>query len=263
VNNTVNLLLVGDIVGKSGRRAITRFLKQVCGEYEIDFVIANGENAAGGMGLTQDVACELFGRGVHVLTSGNHIWDKKDIYGLIDEEPRLLRPANYPPGVPGLGLGFYVLGDYHIGVINLLGRVFIHDLDCPFRCVDALLEEAKAKTNIIVVDFHGEATAEKCAMGWYLDGRVSAVFGTHTHVQTNDARILPGGTAYISDVGMCGARDGVLGFTVDPIIGKFKSGLPTRFEVAKGSLLFCALVVRINPETGLAESTTTISLTED
>ncbi len=260
MRSTVHLLLVGDIVGKTGRKAVERFLPELREKEEIDFVIANGENAAGGRGVTQEVAQELFALGVDVLTSGNHVWDKRDAYTFIEEEPRLLRPANYPPGVPGVGLGLYTLGDHSIAVINLLGRVFMQDVDCPFRKADELLAQVASQTKIVVVDFHCEATAEKQALGWFLDGRASVVFGTHTHVQTNDARILPQGTAYITDVGMCGARDGVLGFTREPILHKFQTSLPARFEVAKGVFLFSALLVKVDPATGRAESVTTVSL---
>jgi metallophosphoesterase (TIGR00282 family) len=214
--------------------------------YGPDLVIANGENAAGGFGLTEQVAEELFSLGIDVLTSGNHIWDKREIYSYLDSSPRVLRPANYPPGVPGHYLYYAQVGADKVAVINLIGRVFMGDFDCPFRKIDELLAETSEHTPITIVDFHGEATSEKQAFGWYVAGRVSVVAGTHTHVPTADERVLPGGTAYVTDLGMCGATDGILGMQREPIIGKFLNQLPTRFSVAKGNRHLCGVIADID-----------------
>jgi metallophosphoesterase (TIGR00282 family) len=216
-------------------------------------VIANGENAAGGNGITKAVAEELFGYGIDVLTMGNHVWDQKEALTLLDEEPRILRPANYPSGAPGRGWGVFLTRHHReVGIINLAGRVFQSDLDCPFRLADQLLHELKAKTKVILVDFHAEATSEKQAFAWYLDGRVSAVWGTHTHVQTNDARVLPGGTAYITDLGMTGPRDSVIGVKREIVIRKFLTQMPVRFEVAGGPVQLDAVEIEVDVDTGLA-----------
>jgi 2',3'-cyclic-nucleotide 2'-phosphodiesterase len=249
----LKLLFIGDVVGRTGRHALSCRLHRLIDEQRVDLVIVNGENAAAGFGLTAKIAEELFDMGVDVITSGNHIWDKREIYEHLDREERLLRPANYPPGLPGRGAGlFETSSGIKVGVINLEGRVFMNNLDCPFRAADQLIRELRRHTSIILVDFHGEATSEKMAMGYYLDGQVSAVIGTHTHVQTADERILPGGTAYITDVGMTGSRDAVIGIRKELAIEKFLTQLPVRFEVAKKDSWLCGVLVDVDGETGRA-----------
>ena len=248
----MKILFIGDIVGKPGRFALRERLGRLIDRHAIDLTIANCENAAAGFGLTVDVAEELFGYGVDVMTSGNHIWDKRDILDFLDAESRILRPANYPGEVPGRGAGSFKTNTViSVVVINLEGRVFMNDLDCPFQTVDRLIEEM-AENDFLFVDMHAEATSEKMALGWYLDGRVAAVVGTHTHVQTADERILPGGTAFISDVGMTGSRDGVIGMRREPIIEKFLTQRPIRFEVAKKEPVLCAVVIDVDETTGAA-----------
>lgn len=251
----MKLLFVGDIVGRPGRYALKNALGRLVDRHCADLVVANGENAAAGFGLTAEVAREIFDAGVDVITSGNHIWDKKEVFALFEREPRLLRPGNYPPGLPGKGSGiFKTAGGVPIGVMNLEGRVFMNNLDCPFRTADALLEEMSQQTKIIFVDFHAEATSEKISLGHYLDGRISAIVGTHTHVQTADERILPGGTAYLSDVGMTGSRDSVIGIRKEEAIERFLTQLPVRFEVAKKDTWLCAVLVTIDEENGQAQA---------
>jgi metallophosphoesterase (TIGR00282 family) len=229
----VKLLLVGDVVGKAGRRGLARTLPALVGSEEIDLVVANGENAAGGLGITGRTAGEIFKAGVDFITTGNHVWKKKEILEYLDTEPRIVRPANFPPGAPGRGSALVeTRGGVPVGIINLQGRVFMEPIDCPFRVALTELERLKALARIIIVDFHAEATSEKMAMGWFLDGKVSAVLGTHTHVQTADERILPGGTAYITDAGMTGATESVIGMKRQAVIKRFLSGLPQPFEVA-------------------------------
>jgi len=249
----VKLLFIGDIIGKAGRQAVSRELHRLVDRYLVDLVIANGENAAGGFGLTEDVAGDLFKLGVNVLTSGNHIWDKKDALDFIRREEKLIRPANYPEGTPGRGSAvFRTAGGIKVGVLNLEGRVFMNNLECPFRTADREIALLNRETPIILVDFHAEATSEKAALGWYLDGRVSAVIGTHTHVQTADARVLPGGTAYMTDAGMSGAFDSVIGIRKDEAITKFLTQMPTKFEVAKGNIRLNGVVVEIDEVSGRA-----------
>lgn len=251
----MNIMLIGDIVGRPGRRIIRELLSGYIDEYQLDLVIANGENAAGGSGITPEVAEELFSAGVDVITSGNHVWDKKEIIPYLDSENRILRPANYPPGTPGRGsLVLTVNRNTKVAVVNLSGRVFMANLDCPFQKADALIDQLKAQTPLIIIDFHGEATSEKQAFGWYLDGRVSAVIGTHTHVQTADERLLPQGTAYITDVGMTGPRDSVLGVKTEMVISRFLTQLPNRFEVASGVTQFNAVLLGVNAANGKAHS---------
>jgi len=249
----MRILFIGDIVGKPGRQAISGLLKKVVSDHGIDFTIANGENAAGGMGITPAIAIEMMDQGVDVLTSGNHIWAKKEIFPYLNEESRILRPANYPPQVPGRGAGvFETKNGEKVGVINLEGRVFMKHLDCPFRIGEKDIETLRKETPIIVVDFHAEATSEKMALGVYLDGRVSAVLGTHTHVQTADERLLPGGTAYMTDVGMTGSFDSVIGIRKELAVEKFLSQLPVRFEVAKKDIRINCVAVEIDEITGKA-----------
>ena len=247
----MRVLVIGDIVGRPGRRAVSALLRPLRDELSLDVVIANGENAAAGRGLTISTAKEIFAVGADVITSGNHIWDQKDIIPFLDGEAPVLRPANYPPGVPGRGIVCF--GD--LVVMNLMGRTFMYEIDDPFRVADRLLEGVREGAPI-VVDMHAEATSEKIAMGWYLDGRVSAVVGTHTHVPTADLRLLPKGAAYVSDVGMCGPRDSVIGVEIEPVIKKFLTGMPARFTVAEGSrsVQFNSVLIDIDDGTGKAQS---------
>lgn len=250
----LTILFIGDIVGRPGRQALSRRLDRLVDRHNVDLVVANGENAAAGFGLTIDIARELFDLGVDVLTSGNHIWDKKEILAYLDRQPALLRPANYPAQVPGTGSGvFATSAGIEVGVLNIEGRVFMNALECPFRTADTLVAELQEKTPIVLVDFHAEATSEKVAMGCYLDGRVSAVVGTHTHVQTADARILPGGTGYITDAGMTGSLDSVIGIRKELAIEKFLTQLPVRFEVAKRSPVLCGVLFSVDPASGKAQ----------
>ncbi|MBU2227275.1 MAG: TIGR00282 family metallophosphoesterase [Proteobacteria bacterium] len=245
----MKILFIGDIVGKPGRRAVRELLPGIVEENRIDFVIANCENAAAGFGVTAEIVEDLNGALIDVLTSGNHIWDKKEVMGFIEDCETLLRPANYPEGAPGRGsVVMTTQGGARIGVLNLAGRIFMHPLDCPFRTADREIGILKKKADVIIVDMHAEATSEKIAMGWYLDGRVAAVLGTHTHVQTADDRILPGGTAYITDVGMTGPFDSVIGIKKDVIMQRFLMQIPNKFDVAKGDVRLQAVIVEIAPD---------------
>jgi metallophosphoesterase (TIGR00282 family) len=244
----VLILAIGDVIGKPGRKALSQLLPGLRQQYGLDLIMANGENAAGGIGLTVDTAKEMLAAGADVLTSGNHIWMHREIYPYLDSDVPILRPLNYPPGVPGRG--YLVMGK--VAVVNIIGRVFIADFDCPFRAMDKLLAELEPK--IIIVDFHAEATSEKVAMGRYLDGRVSAVLGTHTHVGTTDAQILPGGTAYVSDIGMTGPLDSVIGDDAEAAIRRFLTRLPHRLSVGKGKTALNGIVVEIDDDTGQALS---------
>jgi len=247
----MRVLMIGDIVGKPGRRCVAALLPQLRAELRIDVVVANGENAAAGRGLTQGTAKELFAAGVDALTSGNHIWDQKDIIPWLDGERPIVRPANYPAAAPGTGM-MSVRG---LTIINLMGRTFMFDIDDPFTCADGLLESAPAGAPVFV-DMHGEATSEKIAMGWYLDGRVAAVVGTHTHVPTADARILPKGTAFVCDAGMVGPVDSIIGVEPEPVIRKFLTGMPARFAVAEKCrrIQFNSVLVEIDDGTGRARA---------
>ncbi len=251
----MNILFIGDIVGEPGRKTVARLVPKLARERGVEFVIANAENAAGGFGVTPNVARELFAVGVHVLTSGNHIWDKKEIMAYIKDEPRLLRPANYPQGSPGNGSVVVTTasGD-KVGVVQVMGRVAMPTLDCPFRVGRREVEVLRRDTHIVIVDMHAEATSEKMAMGWYLDGDVSGVFGTHTHVQTADERILPKGTAYLTEVGMVGPSESVIGVTKEIAIEKFLTQMPRRFEVAPGPCVFSAVLLDVDTTTGRAVS---------
>jgi 2',3'-cyclic-nucleotide 2'-phosphodiesterase len=251
----MRILFIGDIVGKAGRQAIEEVLEEVVAEYKIEFTIANGENAAGGMGITPSIAVEILDQGVDVLTSGNHIWAKKEIVPFLDEESRILRPANYPPKVPGRGSGiFHTRNGQRLGVLNLEGRVFMKHLDCPFRVGEKEVELLRKETDIILVDFHAEATSEKMAMGWFLDGKVSAVLGTHTHVQTSDERILDEGTAYISDVGMTGPMDSVIGIRKEIALERLLTQIPWKFDVAKEAIELQGVVIDVDSKTGRSRS---------
>jgi len=254
MQDNLRVLFIGDIVGKPGRSAVKTILSGLIEKLKIDFIIANGENAAGGFGITEKVAKELFQQRINVITTGNHIWDKKDDISYIAKDPCILRPFNYPPGVPGQGSIIYNLNGLNIGIINLIGRVFMAPVDCPFRMGLAEVERISETTRIIIIDFHAEATSEKIALGYYLDGKVSAVIGTHTHVQTADERILPKGTAYITDVGMTGPLDSIIGIEVPQIIERFLYQMPKKFDVAKGKSIFSAVLLDINTKTGLARS---------
>jgi len=250
----MRVLFIGDIVGKPGRQAIRGVLEKTISDQRIEFTIANGENAAGGMGITPLIAIEILDQGVDVLTSGNHIWAKKEIFPFLNEESRLLRPANYPPQVPGRGSGVFQLRNgQKIGVLNLEGRVFMKHLDCPFRVGEKEIEILRKETKIIVVDFHAEATSEKMAMGWFLNGKVSALLGTHTHVQTSDERILDGGTAYITDVGMTGPLDSVIGIQKQVALERLLTQIPWKFDVATEENELQGVVLEIDRETGKAE----------
>ncbi len=246
----MNILFIGDVVGKPGRKALQALLSDIKRTYTIDFIIANAENAAGGRGLTRTVMDEMLNLEIDVLTMGNHVWDNKDIFNFVEYEKRLVRPANYPLDCPGQGYGIYMAGiDRKIAVINAMGRVFLQPLDCPFRVVEEILQEINGQADIIIVDFHAEATSEKLAFAHYFDGQLQAVLGTHTHVQTADARILPGGTAYITDIGMTGPYDSILGMDKNMVIKKLITQRPVRLEVAKGPLQFEAVVLYMDDVT--------------
>lgn len=249
----MNILVIGDISGKPGRKMIREILPKIKDKMEIEFTIANGENAAGGVGITREIANELFYHGIDILTMGNHTWDNKDIFNFIDHERRILRPLNYPDGTPGQGSTIIEAPNgLKIGIINLLGRVFLANVECPFRTVEKEIAHLQKETPIILIDFHAEVTSEKVALGWYLDGKVTAVVGTHTHIQTADERILPKGTAYITDLGMTGSRNSVLGVKTELVIQKFLTQLPVRFEVAKGDEVLCGAIIEIDSNTGKA-----------
>ena len=247
----MRVLFIGDVVGKPGRRAVCALVPALRRQLALDIVVANGENAAAGRGLTVNTAKELFGGGVDVLTSGNHIWDQSDIIPFLDGEAPVLRPANYPADTPGRGIERFG----PLTVINLMGRTFMYDIDDPFRCADALLAGVPAGSAVLV-DMHAEATSEKIAMAWYLDGRVSAVVGSHTHVPTADPRILPKGTAAVTDAGMCGPRDSIIGVEAGPVIRKFLTGMPARFTVAEKSpaVQFNSVLIDIDDATGKART---------
>jgi len=247
----MRILFVGDVMGRLGRKTVHALLPGLRRETEAEIIVANGENAAGGRGLTSATADELFAAGVDVITSGNHVWEVREIYPILDSESPILRPLNYPPGVPGRGM----LIAHGAAFINLQGRTFMGaDTDCPFRAADKALEHLQ-DTPVILVDIHAEATSEKAALGWYLDGRVSAVIGTHTHVATADAHVLPAGTAFISDVGMVGPRDSIIGMEVKPIIERFLTQLPTRFSpVETGPAIFNSVLIDIDEVSGRAQS---------
>jgi hypothetical protein len=259
----MRLVFIGDIVGAVGRRALKESLPKLKKLYPNAVYIANGENAAAGRGITAALAKEFFDQGIHGLTMGNHTWDNKDIFTWIDNEPRLVRPANFPPGSPGKGHMIVKAHGHELAVINLQGRTFLPAIDDPFRIVEDIIAQLKNKIKCVIVDFHAEATSEKIAMGWHLDGRVSLVVGTHTHVQTNDERILPQGTAYLTDVGMTGPRDGILGMERTAVLQKFKTQLPVRFVVDEGKYHFHAVTVELDPQTGKTKSIAKIRYIED
>ncbi len=245
----VLVLAFGDIIGRPGRQAVKELLPGLKKQHKVDLVIANAENVAGGIGLTPATAEELLRAGVDVLTSGNHIWAQKEIIPYLDSKMPVLRPLNYPPGVPGRG---YMVVNNRVVVVNLIGRTFIGNFDCPFRAMDKLLAELEPRHKVIIIDFHAEATSEKIALGRYLDGRVSAILGTHTHVGTIDTQILPQGTAYVTDIGMTGPIDSVIGDDTEAVISRFLSMIPHRLSVGKGRVMLTAILVEIDDESGRA-----------
>jgi metallophosphoesterase (TIGR00282 family) len=250
----LKVVFIGDLIGKPGRQLVKELLPRLVMDFEPDLIIANAENSAGGNGLTIPIAEELFRLGIHVLTSGNHIWKQKEIISYMPSEPRLIRPANYPPDTPGYGSYVWHSGKIRIGIVNLLGRVFMEAVDCPFRRGLEEIKSLRQITPTIIVDFHAEATSEKVAMGWFLDGTVSAVCGTHTHVQTADERILPGGTAYITDIGMSGPFDSVIGVNKEAIVERYLTALPIRFDVASKDNRLCGVKLVLDETTGRALS---------
>ncbi|MDD8020643.1 MAG: TIGR00282 family metallophosphoesterase [Acidobacteriota bacterium] len=257
------VLFIGDIVGRPGRRALNRFLPDLRKEYRPDLVVANAENAAGGIGLTEDISRELLLQ-VDVLTSGNHIWDKKEVFNFLEKEPRLIRPANYPEGNPGHGYYIFQNEDgIKAAILNLQGRVFMEPIDCPFRRAEKDLESILPQTPVVIIDFHAEATSEKQALGWFLKGRVTALIGTHTHVQTADDRVLPGGTAYISDVGMAGGLGSVIGMKPEQATSRFLTGRPQKFEPANEGLILGAVLIEIDSSSGKALSIKREMMIED
>jgi len=250
---TFRVVALGDIVGKAGRRVVVELLDEFRRRNDVDFVVANGENAAGGKGMTDAVVDEILSAGVDVITSGDHVFGRREIVARLDNDPRVLRPANLPSKAAGKGLALLRHGNITVAVMNLMGRTFMPPFaDNPYEAADKLVTEASQFTKVIIVDFHAEATSEKVAMGWYLDGRVSLVFGTHTHIQTADERILPAGTAYITDVGMCGPYDSVIGRKKERILAHLLTGMPTPFDVANGDVRMCGVVVDVDPQNGHA-----------
>lgn len=249
----MTILVVADVVGRVGRRALRHFVPLYKAERHVDFVVANCENVAGGIGLTPKLVRQILATGVDAITTGNHVWAHKEIYETADREPRLLRPANYPPEVPGMGWRVLRAGNgVETGVVNLCGRIFMDPLDCPFRGADAVLELLRPQAQVVVIDFHAEATSEKMALGRYVDGRASVVAGTHTHVQTADEKILPHGTAYITDCGMTGAVESVIGMEPEPVLRRFLTRMPAKFEAAKGPGVFQGILVEVDENTGKA-----------
>ena len=248
----MNILMVGDVFGEPGRAAIAKLLPRLREQYRIDLAVVNVENAAAGFGVTPSMAKTFLDQGVDVMTSGNHIWDKREIVEYIGKENLLLRPANFPAGTPGTGYVTVKAGAYKVAVLNLMGRIFMQPIDCPFARADEIVPLLRKDTPIILVDMHCEATSESQAMGWHLDGRVSAVVGTHRHVQTADERVLPGGTAYITDLGMTGPTDGVIGVDREQVLQRFLYQMPARFETAKGATALHGVVISVVPDTGRA-----------
>ncbi|NHC41839.1 TIGR00282 family metallophosphoesterase [Bacillus sp. MM2020_1] len=258
------LLFIGDVVGSPGRDMVKEYLPKLKEKYRPHFTIINGENAAGGKGITEKIYREFLGYGAQAVTLGNHTWDNREIFEFIDGAKNMVRPANFPEGTPGKGMAFFKVNDLEVAVINLQGRTFMAPLDCPFKKADELVEIARERTPFIFVDFHAEVTSEKQAMGWYLDGRVSAVVGTHTHVQTADNRVLPGGTGYLSDVGMTGPYDGILGVEKEAVLKRFLTSLPVRFEVpTSGRSQLSAVVIELDRKTGFTKKIQPILINDD
>ena len=253
----MRILFCGDVVGRSGREAITRHLQHLRGQLGLDFIVVNGENAAGGVGITDEICKEIYAAGADVITTGNHVWDKREIIATIDRDPKLLRPQNFPKGTPGRGVGIYPAGTKRVMVLNVMGRLFMDPLDDPFACVERELASQRlgGTVDAILIDFHAEATSEKMAMGHYVDGRVSLLVGTHTHVPTADHQVLPGGTAYMSDAGMCGDFDSVIGMEKSVPIQRFVRKMPTeRLSAATGEATLCAVLLETDDASGLARS---------
>lgn len=261
--SNIKVLFIGDIVGAAGRKALKTVLPQLKSKLSPDFILINGENAAGGKGLTESLSNEFFEWGISGITMGNHTWDNKDIFTFIDSEKRLIRPANFPPDTPGQGWMMLRKGPHELCVVNVQGRTFLPALDCPFRKMDELLVQIKRRTRSIFVDFHAEATSEKMAMGWYLDGKVSAVIGTHTHVQTHDEQILPGGTAYLTDVGMTGSAEGILGMQKEAVMQRFMTQMPARFTADEGKWQLHGVFLDIDHASGRATSIRLIRMSEE
>ena len=256
----LTILFLGDIVGEPGRAAVIARLPELKQRHAVDFIIVNGENAAGGRGITPKITIDLLRAGVSVVTTGDHVWDQKEIFGFIDTEPRLLRPLNYPAGAPGSGSIVLETAKGKVGVISIQGRTFMQPiLENPFDALDSAVAAMREETPVIFVDAHAETTSEKIAIGRFLDGRVSAVIGTHTHVQTADEQVFPGGTAFLCDAGMCGPAESILGRAIDPIVNRFISNLPAAFPVAKGAVRLCGAFVQIDENTGRALSITRIN----
>ena len=260
---SLRLLFVGDVVGAPGRRLLNARLRALRSEVRADLTVVNGENAAGGAGITVATAAEIFSAGADVITTGNHVWDKKDAVPLLDKNSRVLRPANYPEGTPGTGVAVVEAGGTPVAVVNLMGRVFMPHVDDPFRAADRIVESLATVTKVVLVDFHAEATSEKTALGWYLDGRVSAVIGTHTHVATADARVLPGGTAYMTDAGMTGPHRSVIGVKAEQAIQRFLTQRPLAYETAEGDVRLCAVVVDVDRASGRASSIERVEVVEE
>ncbi|MDD6397527.1 MAG: TIGR00282 family metallophosphoesterase [Anaerovibrio sp.] len=258
----MRLLVVGDVVGRLGRKAFARYTRELKEKYKIDLVIVNGENSAGGKGISRKSLDELYRAGADIVTSGNHVWDNREINGFIDDEPYLVRPANYPEGAQGKGWCIYPFKSANLAVVNMSGRTFMPDMDCPFQKIEEVLSEIGQEADIILLDFHAETTSEKMAMGFYLDGRVQAVVGTHTHIQTADERILPQGTAYITDLGMVGPWNSVLGVKPEIIIQKFTTCRPVRFDLAEGPAVYSAVVIDIDTNTKKAVSIERVMIRE-
>lgn len=255
--------MIGDVVAKPGRVAVLERIQDLREQHDIDLAVMNAENLAGGFSVTPSLCEQLFASGIDVMSSGNHIFDKKEAIPYIRKQPRLLRPANYPPGAPGNGMWTGIINGVGVAVINLMGRVFMPPSDDPFRTADQLLSSLPSETKVRLVDMHAEATSEKCAMGWYLDGRVSAVVGTHTHVQTADDRILPGGTAYLTDLGMTGSYSGVIGMKKEDVITRFTSALGRHAEHSTGQVKICGAVIDIDENTGQASSLVRFNLAHE
>lgn len=259
----MKVLMFGDVVARDGRLAVLERIQDLREQHQIDLAVMNAENVAGGFSITPPLAEELFAAGIDVMTSGNHIFDKREVIPYIERQERLLRPANYPPGTPGRGMWVGDVGGTRVAVINLIGRVFMQPSDDPFRTANQLVNSLAPDVRVRLVDIHAEATSEKSAMGWYLDGRVSAVLGTHTHVQTADERILPNGTAYLTDIGMTGSYAGVIGMNRDDVIARFTSVISKRAEHAKGEARICAAIIDIDETTGRAHEISRLSLRHD
>ena len=259
----MRILFIGDVVGSVGREALRKRLPGLKGKHHPDFIVVNGENAAHGRGITRPIVTSFFEWGIHGITMGNHTWDQREIYEFIEDEPRLVRPANFPDNNPGAGWAVLKAGGKEMAIISLQGRTFLPPSDCPFRKVDEILERLESRRIPVLVDFHAEATSEKIAMGWYLDGRVSAVVGTHTHVQSHDERVLPDGTAYVTDVGMTGPLNGVLGMEKEAVLNKFLSGMPARFVVDEGKWQLNGVLIETDENTRLAKSIQLIRMDED